>query len=63
LEDAALREIGEGHGKDPVQVALRWLIQQENVAAIPKARSEDHLKSNLDVFDCELSDEEMRRIF
>jgi 2,5-diketo-D-gluconate reductase B len=63
LEDAALREIGEAHCKGPAQVALRWLIQQENVAAIPKARSEDHLKSNLDVFDFELSDEEMRRIF
>ena len=63
LRDATLREIGEAHGKSPAQVALRWLIQQENVAAIPKARSEDHLKSNLDVFDFELSDKEMRRIF
>ena len=63
LDDATLRKIGEAHGKSPAQVALRWLIQQENVAAIPKARSEDHLKNNLDVFDFELSDEEMRRIF
>jgi 2,5-diketo-D-gluconate reductase B len=43
-------------------VALRWLIQQEKVAAIPKATSEDHLKGNLDVFDFELSNEEMERI-
>jgi 2,5-diketo-D-gluconate reductase B len=63
LDDATLRKIGEAHGKSPAQVALRWLIQQENVAAIPKARSEDHLKNNLDVFDFQLSDEEMRRIF
>jgi len=63
LSDGTLKEIGEAHGKTPAQVALRWLIQQEKVAAIPKARSEDHLKSNLDIFDFKLSEEEMERIF
>jgi len=63
LNDETLQEIGEAHGKTPAQVALRWLIQQEKVAAIPKATSEDHLKSNFDVFDFELSDEEMERVF
>jgi 2,5-diketo-D-gluconate reductase B len=62
-KDATLKEIGEAHGKTPAQVALRWLVQQDKVAAIPKAASEDHLKSNLDIFDFELSDEEMERIF
>ena len=61
--DAALKEIGQAHGKTPAQVTLRWLIQQEKVAAIPKAASEDHLRSNLDIFDFELSKEEMERIF
>ena len=63
LNDETLQEIAEAHGKTPAQVALRWLIQQEKVAAIPKATSEDHLKSNLDVFNFELSEEEMERIF
>lgn len=63
LDDETLREIGEAHSKTPAQVALRWLIQQEKVAAIPKAASEEHLEGNLDVFDFELSDEEMKRIF
>jgi 2,5-diketo-D-gluconate reductase B len=61
--DATLREIGEAHGKTPTQVALRWLIQQVKVAAIPKAASEDHLRSNFDIFDFGLSSEEMERIF
>ncbi len=61
--DATLGEIGESHGKTPAQVALRWLIQQEKVAAIPKAASENHLRSNSDIFDFELSGEEMERIF
>jgi 2,5-diketo-D-gluconate reductase B len=63
LNDATLKEIGEAHGKTPTQVVLRWLIQQEKVAAIPKAASEDHLESNLDVFDFQLSGEEMERVF
>jgi diketogulonate reductase-like aldo/keto reductase len=44
-------------------VALRWLVQQEKVAAIPKAASEENLKGNLDIFDFELTNEEMDRIF
>jgi 2,5-diketo-D-gluconate reductase B len=63
VNDATLREIGEAHSKTAAQVALRWLIQQEKVAAIPKAAREDHLESNLYIFDFELSDEEMEYIF
>ena len=61
-DNATLREIGEAHGKTATQVALRWLVQQDRVSAIPKATSEEHLKENLDVFDFELSEEEMDRI-
>ena len=62
LNDRTLLDIGEAHSKTSAQVALRWLIQQEKIAAIPKATGEDHLKSNLDLFDFELSNEEMERI-
>jgi diketogulonate reductase-like aldo/keto reductase len=61
-DDATLREIGEAHGKTAAQVALRWLVQQEKVSAIPKATGEEHLEANLDVFDFELSAEEMDRL-
>ena len=63
LNDATLREIGQVYDKTPAQVTLRWLIQQEKVVAIPKAASEDHLRSNFEVFDFELSNEEMERVF
>ena len=63
LENDALREIGERHGKTPAQVALRWLLQQEMVAAIPKAASPGHIAENIDVFDFELGADEMERIF
>ena len=63
VDDETLEQIGEQHGKSPAQVTLRWLVQQDHVAAIPKAASSDHRESNLDIFDFELSDEEMKRIF
>jgi diketogulonate reductase-like aldo/keto reductase len=61
-DDATLREIGESHGKTAAQVALRWLVQQEKVSAIPKATGEEHLAADLDVFDFELSEEEMEHV-
>lgn len=63
LDDETLQNIGEAHGKSPVQVCLRWLVQQEHVAAIPKASSAAHRESNFDIFDFELSDEEMEQIY
>lgn len=57
-----LAQIGGEHGKDEGQVALRWLVQQEGVIAIPKTASPERCRSNLDIFDFELSEEEMRSI-
>jgi len=62
LDDPILAEIGKAHGKTIAQVALRWLIQQPMVAAVPRALTEQHIDEDLDVFDFMLSDEEMRRI-
>jgi diketogulonate reductase-like aldo/keto reductase len=62
LDDPALVQIGNRYDKSPAQVALRWLLQQDGVAAIPKATSREHLDANLAVFDFELTDAEMRRI-
>jgi 2,5-diketo-D-gluconate reductase B len=63
LDDDTLTEIGEEHGANAAQVALRWLIQQDHVAAIPKATSPEHIESNLRALELELSDDEMKRIF
>jgi 2,5-diketo-D-gluconate reductase B len=57
LKDSCTRLRTDGRDLDA------WLVQQEKVAAIPKAASEDHLGSNFYIFDFELSDEEMKRIF
>jgi len=61
-EDEVLARIGDRYGKTPAQIALRWLIQQPEVAAIPKASDLHHCEENLAVFDFSLTDEEMARI-
>lgn len=61
-DDDVLEAIGARHGKSAAQVTLRWLVQQERVAAVPKAASPEHRRANLDVFDFDLSPDEMARI-
>jgi len=60
--DDLLVEIGKVYQKTAAQVALRWLIQQGDVAVIPKAGGMEHLKENLQIFDFELSREDMEKI-
>ena len=60
--DTTLKEIGAAHGKTPGQVALRWLVQQEAVVAIPKSVNKSRIKENVEIFDFALSDDEMQQI-
>jgi 2,5-diketo-D-gluconate reductase B len=62
MEDEVIQEIAEVHGKTPAQVVLRWHLQQDRVATIPRASSAEHREANFAVFDFELSDEEMERV-
>jgi 2,5-diketo-D-gluconate reductase B len=60
--DPVLGAIGAAHGKTAVQVALRWLVQQGDIVAIPRTSKVERLKENLDVFDFQLTTAEMDRI-
>jgi len=62
FRDPVLGRIGERYGKTPGQIALRWLVQQERVSAIPKSSSEAHARANVEIFDFALSDEDMAEI-
>jgi len=59
--DRALARIGERYRKSAAQVCLRWLVQQ-NVSAIPRTSKLERLSENINVFDFELSDEDMSQI-
>lgn len=58
----ALNRIGARYAKSAAQVCLRWLIQQD-VVAIPRTSKVERLSENLDVFDFNLTDDEMGEIF
>jgi 2,5-diketo-D-gluconate reductase B len=60
--DQTLLRIGQAHSKTAAQVCLRWLVQQ-NVSAIPRTSKIERLSENINIFDFELSDAEMRQIF
>jgi 2,5-diketo-D-gluconate reductase A len=59
--DPGPTKIGADHGKSVAQVILRWLVQR-NVVVISKSVRRDRMEQNLDVFNFELTDEEMTRI-
>ncbi len=56
-----LENIGKKYGKTVAQVALRWLIQRD-VIIIPKSVHVERMQQNLDIFDFELSQEDMAAI-
>jgi 2,5-diketo-D-gluconate reductase A len=58
LGEAPIVEIAERHGKTPAQAILRWHLQLGNVV-IPKSVTPERIRENIDLFDFELSDEEM----
>ncbi len=62
-KNETLSEIGRRYDKTGAQVALRWLIQQDGVIAIPKTASRQRLQENLEIFDFSLSEEEMQQVF
>src|SRR5699024_3692833 len=62
IGNETLRDIGKSYNKTEAQIALRWLIEQQNVIAIPKSSSREHLEENFNIFDFNLSDEDFQRI-
>jgi 2,5-diketo-D-gluconate reductase A len=58
LDDPVIGSIARSHGKTPAQIMLRWHVQQGR-SAIPKSVSPQRIAENLDVFDFELSTNEL----
>jgi diketogulonate reductase-like aldo/keto reductase len=63
FKDPVVAEIARAKGRTVAQVALRWLVQQGNIAPIPRSSNPQHMAESLDVFSFTLTDDEMKRIF
>lgn len=61
ISEPVFAELGKKYGKTPVQVILRWHTQMGFVA-IPSSKNVDHIRGNLDIFDFELTVDEMLKI-
>lgn len=61
FQNEVLAEIGQKYGKANGQVILRWLMQR-SIVVIPKSVHKNRMEENFDVFDFELSDEDMQTI-
>ena len=61
LEDRVIVEIAQAHAKSPAQVMLRWHLQHGR-SAIPKSTKPHRIAENIDIFDFELTADEMTAI-
>jgi len=61
LQDPVITEIAKSRNKTPGQIVLQWNLQR-HISVIPKASSPEHMQENLQVFDFELTSEEIRKI-
>lgn len=61
LDDPVIGDIANAHAKSPAQVMLRWGLQQGR-SVIPKSTKPTRIADNIDVFDFELTADEMTAI-
>ncbi len=61
FNDETVVTVAEAHNKTSAQVILRWHLQAGNIA-IPGSSNEDHIQENFEIFDFELTDEEMEAL-
>ncbi|RRQ27966.1 aldo/keto reductase [Rhodococcus sp. Eu-32] len=61
LTDDVITRIGERHGKSAAQVLIRWHLQN-GLIVIPKSVHDERISQNIDVFDFELTDEDLSEI-
>ena len=61
LTEDIIKELSNKYGKSPAQIILRW-HNQKGVIVIPGSKNPEHIKDNLNIFDFELSEEDMKKI-
>ncbi len=61
LDDPVITRIGDAHGKSPAQVLIRWHLQNDLIV-IPKSVHDNRIAQNIDVFDFELTEQDLTDI-
>ena len=61
LEDEVVKKMAKKYSKSPGQICLKWAVQQ-NIAVIPKTTTPSRIKENAEIFDFQISDEDMQEL-
>ena len=61
LTEEVIKDLANKYGKSPAQIILRW-HNQKGVIVIPGSKNPEHIKDNLNIFDFEISEEDMKKI-
>ena len=61
INEPLFTQLADKYGKTNVQIILRWHIQ-EGIVVFPKSTNPQHIKDNFDIFDFELTEEEMNKV-
>ncbi len=61
MSDKPIVDMGAKYGKSSAQILLRWALQH-NVVVIPKATTKERIEQNANVFDFEISQEDMNKL-
>lgn len=61
LKEKTINHIALKYQKSPAQISLRWLVQK-NIIAIPRSTSEKHLHDNINIFNFEIADLDIKKI-
>jgi diketogulonate reductase-like aldo/keto reductase len=62
LRDRALARVAERHDATPAQIALAWLLRQDDLMVIPKATSPTHVRENRAALDINLSKSDLAEL-
>ena len=62
LNDPIIKFIAQKHNKSPAQIALKWLLQQSRISVVPRALSYKEIEENINIFDFNLSEDDMSQI-
>ena len=61
LTETIIKDLAEKYDKSPAQIILRW-HNQKGVIVIPGSKNPEHIKDNLNIFDFELSEDDLKKI-
>ncbi|PIG85904.1 aldo-keto reductase (AKR) [Aspergillus arachidicola] len=62
MGETVLKELGKKYNKSPAQIMIRWCLQR-GLVPLPKSATPSRIRENAEVFDFELDEEDMKRLF